>query len=473
MWKLPAGHAARPVFARASQSAVLWGLLATSLRLFSGVLVLPLVVRRLPSDHLGLWYVFLSLQGIAALFDLGFSPAVTRAAGYLWAGATELRRFGVAIQSSAAADTQPNYALLSGLVATMKLYYRFFGAASALVMLIGGGSWIWVKTQNLPDANTLRACYFVFVIGGFLTATGDLWPALLSGINAVRAAQKILLGSGVINLLVVTIGLLAGLKIWALVLGVIGSGLFIRLAGRKIFLDRAGPQLSRKNRPQFDLITTLWPTAWRSGLVSLGGYLVLSANTLICSAFLDLKTTASYGLSLTVIGVLNTVSATFTNIKIPFTNQLRALGQTEQIATVWIQRTRVSLLFYAMGAIFLLIVGRPAFELIGSKTMPLPNAQLAVAVLIIGLEMHHVLYAILIISENQNPFVIPALLSGVATVVLSILLTPRLGIWGMLIAQGCTQAAFNNWWTVYRGIRGLGLSVPEYWRRYIQTPFSI
>ena len=47
------------------------------------------MVRTIPTEELGLWYVFLSLQGIAALFDLGFSPAVTRAAGYIWAGATE------------------------------------------------------------------------------------------------------------------------------------------------------------------------------------------------------------------------------------------------------------------------------------------------------------------------------------------------------------------------------------------------
>src|SRR6266446_2289339 len=154
----------RSAFSRGSQSAVVWSFFATGLRLLSGVLVLPLVVRRLPSDHLGLWYVFLSLQGIASLFDLGFSPAVTRAAGYLWAGAQQLRKFGVArIDTNARANVQPNYELLNGLVATMRLYYRFFGIASGLMMLVVGGNWIWFKTQNLPDAAALRLSYTVFV----------------------------------------------------------------------------------------------------------------------------------------------------------------------------------------------------------------------------------------------------------------------------------------------------------------------
>src|SRR5262249_33856464 len=170
----------RYVSGRASQSAVAWSLFATAFRLLSGVLVLPLIVRVLPSDHLGLWYVFLSLQGIAALFDLGFSPAVTRAAGYLWGGAQELKKFGVAqMQTGDRANLEPNYPLLTSLVATMRLYYRFFGIGSGLIMFIVGGAWIWLKTQNLPDAPSLRACYAVFVFGGFLNATGDLWPALL------------------------------------------------------------------------------------------------------------------------------------------------------------------------------------------------------------------------------------------------------------------------------------------------------
>src|SRR5437660_12755202 len=113
---------------RVSQSAVVWGLLATGFRGLAGVLVLPLMVRKVPSEHLGLWYVFLTLQGIGNLFDLGFSPAVTRTAGYLWAGAQQLKPFGVAaIEKSEEAPIAPNRTLPSSLVATMRLYYRFFG----------------------------------------------------------------------------------------------------------------------------------------------------------------------------------------------------------------------------------------------------------------------------------------------------------------------------------------------------------
>lgn len=457
---------------RTVQSAAAWGILATIMRVFSGLLVLPLMVRILPSDHLGLWYVFLSLRGIAALFDLGFAPAVTRAVGYIWAGAFELRHFGVATIENAGASPHPNYVLLNDLVSTMRLYYRLFGAATAIIMCIGGGAWIWHKTASLPDANMLRWCYGIFVVGAFLTATGDLWPALLSGINGVRRAQQLVLGSALINALAIVIGLLNHFGLWALVAGSVGSGLFLRIAGRLSFLRAVGSQYRRVSARLY-LIQRLWPMAWRSGLVSLGSYLVLSANTLICSAFLTLTITASYGISMTVLATLASGASVFTQIKLPIVNHLRIIEETGKIIDLWIHRTRLSIVSYVAGAIGLVLFGNTVLHILGSKTAFLSNPQFTLAALILGLEMHHVLYAGLVVSENQNPFVRPALISGAATLLISLLLTPTIGVWGMLLAQGGVQASFNNWWTVYRGIRGLGIPTRAYWQKYFRAPLGI
>ncbi len=92
-------------------------------------------------------------------------------------------------------------------------------------MLVAGGAWIWHKTEGFPDATGLRLCYAVFVAGGFLNATGDLWPALLSGINGVQTAQRLVFGSTLINFGITGIALISHWGIWSLVLGTIGSGM--------------------------------------------------------------------------------------------------------------------------------------------------------------------------------------------------------------------------------------------------------
>lgn len=438
----------------------------------AGLLLLPLVARSLPSQQLGLWYVFVSLQGIVYLFDIGFNPTVTRSAGYIWGGARRLQGMGLEplVPTEGAL---PNYPLLNELIATMRAYYRVFGAIAAILMLFAGGYWILHKTDGLPDAKNLRLCYVIFALGTVLNATGDLWPALLAGVNAVRQSERLLFGSILINYLVVGTGILTHLGLWAMVLGTLLSGLFLRIAGRRALVKLLANNYDVRCRASLAIVKTLWPMAWRTGIVSVGTFFVLSANTLICSAYLSLQVTASYGLTLNLIAILTYVSTVITQIKVPLVNQLRIKGDTPQIVDLWIHRTRLSIVVYVAGATFILAFGDTFLRAFGAQTTLLPTAQLALLFLVLGLIMHHVLYAFLVVSENQNPFVWPALISGGATILVSFLLTPRVGIWGMLLAQGIVQASFSNWWTVYRGIRGLGLSGSEYWQRYFRLPVRI
>src|SRR5215475_8482539 len=92
---VPAGTQLTRVLKRTWNSAVAWTFLATFLRLGASVLVLPVLLRKLPPNHLGLWYVFGTIGGLAVLLDFGFEPTITRMAAYAWGGATRFVPFGV------------------------------------------------------------------------------------------------------------------------------------------------------------------------------------------------------------------------------------------------------------------------------------------------------------------------------------------------------------------------------------------
>jgi hypothetical protein len=96
--------------ARVYQSAAAWTLVFTIVRSVGNLLVLPLMLHKLPQEHLGLWYAFLSIAGAAGLIDLGFFPTMSRATAYLWAGAEGIQKFGVAtVQSKLNGARGPNY----------------------------------------------------------------------------------------------------------------------------------------------------------------------------------------------------------------------------------------------------------------------------------------------------------------------------------------------------------------------------
>jgi O-antigen/teichoic acid export membrane protein len=156
--------------------------------------------------------------------------------------------------------------------------------------------------------------------------------------------------------------------------------------------------------------------------------------------------------------------------KLPEIYHLRAQGSLGQIARIFRQRISLALLTFVVGAIVLLSLGQNLLLHLHAQTFLLPGALLALLLIIQLLEMHHALYGELVYSENVNPFVRPALISGASIVILSLVLTPRFGLWGMLLATGAVQLCFNNWWPVRRAIRGLGPVGRNYWRGFIFAP---
>ena len=459
----------RQLVQRISRSTVSWSLIAAALRFGSSLLLLPLILWRIPSDEVGLWYVFVSLGALAGLMDLGFAHTATRGTGYLWAGSGMLLPLGIDLvdplrgtdAAGAAIHRQPNLPMLSNLVASLRVYYLSASGLLLLLLTTVGGAWIWSRSTGLAQAHSIRLAFLVYAMGVSLGFANSLWPSLLAGINAVKEAQQITIVCLLVFVSLAAAGLLAGLGIWALVIGTIVAGFGERLFGRTVFF-RLVPLLPGK----FDrsVLRALWPNAWRTAAVGLGAFMTFQANTLICSAFLDLRTTASYGLSLQAVTALVGISSIWVRVRLPEINHLRAQGMVERIPWIFRQRIVFALLTFGAGAVALLLLGRPLLELLNARTQLLPTALLATLLLIQLLEMHHSLYAELVYSENVNPFVRPALISGLAIIILSVLLTPRFGVWGMLLAGGLVQLCFNNWWPVVRAIQGLGPAGQNYWR---------
>lgn len=416
----------KALFQRTIQSAVAWTFLATMLRVGANVFVLPLILRKLPPEHLGLWYVFLSMGGFASLLDFGFEPTITRMASYAWGGASRFIAFGIHQEEGKTNDKrEPNRDLVGDLVATLRAYYFWIGLAVLVLLVIGGGIWVWMQTAQWSAATSLRLAWLVYSVGCCLNFISGRWPALLTGIGALKEGQYVSIISLLVYYVVAVAGLVAGLGLWALVLASIGMGWVLRSFGRRFFRRMAALPGWPPARLHREILSAIWPNAWRMGLVSLGAFLAVSANTLVCSAFLGLKTTASYGISFQLFSLLGSLSGVWVQVKIPLINQLRLQNRNEEIIRIFVSRMRLFILSYLAGVLAILFLAPMALQMIGSKTTLLSFWLLAAYALILFLEMHHWLYAQLVLTENYNPFLKPALISGAAIVLASVLLTPK------------------------------------------------
>ncbi len=446
---------------RSWNSAVLWSWLNTLLRVGSAVVVIPLAARIIPRAELGLWYVFLAMGTLSALLEMGFRNAVSMNASFLWAGAAELKPMGL---PDLPANPMPRPIRMASLVATFTRFYRIVALAILALLWTAGTAWIIHQTQSFEDRFSLRLAWMAYALAFAVNFSGGVWAALLGGINRIRAAQQSQMIAALAGLTITAAGLLLDWNLWALVSGQALTGWLTWTLVRRRFLA-AVPGLPLRGQP-FDraLIRTLWPMAWRSGVGGLSVFLIAQANTLICSAFLDLRATATYGLSMQLAGTLAAVSAIWVQVKIPVFAQLRIADGNAAVARLFARRILFFAATFALGAAALLAFGARALDWAGSRTPLLPHLLFGALLLVVFLEAHHSLYAALVLTENRNPFVRPGLCSGVASVFLSIALTRTLGPAGLIAAPGIVQALFNNWWVVWRGIRGMDLSVVRYLR---------
>lgn len=43
----------------------------------AGILLLPVILKLLPADILGVWYIFLTISSLVQMIDFGFQPTFT------------------------------------------------------------------------------------------------------------------------------------------------------------------------------------------------------------------------------------------------------------------------------------------------------------------------------------------------------------------------------------------------------------
>ncbi|MDQ3198592.1 MAG: hypothetical protein M3Q46_05280 [Verrucomicrobiota bacterium] len=452
---------------RLYSSAVAWSFVFTAIRAGGNLLVLPLLLHRLSPQELGLWYVFLSLGGLASLIDFGFYPTMSRVTAYLWAGADEILEAGVKpVHAARETSSGPNYRLLADLVKTMQIYYRGIGILVTVLMGVFGTIWIMQKAQHLPDAHAILWAWLLFLAGIFINTTSGMWHPLLSGINEVRLNQQIYVCGLIVNYLTVILGLLLGAGLFAPVAGFFLMGAVSRSGARWQFnhFTRA-KEYSQASRWSSQLFRGLWPTAWRTGVVTLGIYATLNLGTLICSIFLGLEAAASYGLSMQLVLAAVAIASSFVAVKLPLIAQMHALGKIGQIGNLIFPRMRWFWAAYITLAIVTTVAGDRVIHGWFHSQTPLLASPILIALFIVtGLEGHHGVFRELAVTAHRNPFAAPVVVSGGLIVLLNVLFVPKIGVWALILVPGIVQLSFNNWWTVKVGLESMGSSTNDYLR---------
>ena len=448
----------RALLDRLGQSAVFWSWIYNGARLGSGIILLPLVLNKLPTAELGMYYVLLSLVALVPLVDFGFGPAIGRFVTYAMGGAESIQAHGIAKPGT---SSVPNYDLLWQLLFLTRRLYSIL----LLVLLVVLGTWgtyvVELRVQETASPSLTRLAWAVTFVSALFDIYAGWWNVYMSNMNQVRAATRIGLLSLVVRLVIASALLLGGAGLLSLPVGTLGGSLLSRFLSRRRCLQLLAGHPQPQRIELKEGLKILWPNTWRAGIYFISGYLTVNANTAICSAVLGLSANAQYGLSVQLAGIAVSMAAVWTSVKWPVIGQYISRHDTASVCHVLRPRFWLQVLTFLCLAIGLLVCGPRLLQLIGNHKTMLPSGWFALLLVNSLFEMQFGLWTMLIFNQNRMPFLWPFVGSSCLSLVLSFSLIrfTSLGLGALVLGPLIAGSLFNYWYWPAYGARTLGTSL--------------
>lgn len=446
---------------RLNKSDVIWSYIGTILSMGANLLMLPVIIFYLDAEMLGLWYVFVSLGAIAALFDFGFAVTFARNITYCWSGADKLQKVDV----SYAENNEPDYLLMKKVLRACKVVYLRLSASALFLLLTAGLVYIIYVSRHIDGFEHLIA-WVVFSIAVFLNLYYGYYASFLRGVGAVGEANKNTVIARAAQILLTVILLMLGLGIIGVCIAYLAYGTLFRVLGKWKFYryQHIGESLGEVNQivTKSDvqpLVGIVWHNAWRDGVISLSNYLSNQATVIICSLYLSLAETGVYSIGVQIAMAIAAISGTFYMASQP---QLQSAYITHDV-----EKTRETMSVIVVSLVVLFILGVIA---VVSIFLPLlrmvkPDAIVSVPILL-GLCAYHLIlqfrncYTSYFSCSNRILYMKSFIMSAVLCIILSIVFTGRLhwGVWGLIGAQILSQLIFNVWYWPFLAHQEMKLS---------------
>lgn len=462
---------------RIDKSDFIWSYAANILNVSANAILLPFTLAFFNAEELGLWYVFASISTLVSLLDFGFTPTVSRNIAYSWSGASALSATSVD-GVTVATDVDPT--LFNTILQTCKAVYLIIALVALLILATAGTGYIWIIANESSCPHWMEA-WTIYAFTIVLNLLFTYANAYLRGIGAVAEGSKASVAARLIQLGATIFLLIAGLGLLATSIGFFLSMFVFRVLSKRYFEKNAQVRkllASTQEKASMQEIKamffTIWPTAWRDGLVSLSTFLSTQINTLICSLVLGLASTGFYGLALQISSVIMTIGGVWYSTIQPKLQELAVKKERQQFASLFAQSVAIYVAAAIPMTIATALVLPPLIHLL-KDGIAFDVAMYVVVCFYMFIYRGNAMCISAISNFNIVPYTRSYIITGIGSVALSFALASftGMGIWSLIIAPCIVFMIYNAWrWPLYL-LRMLGTSALEFaatgMRRLIAT----
>lgn len=432
---------------------IIWSYLSQIFQIGASLFILPIILKKLSSEEIGIWYIFMSFSALINLLDFGLAPTFSRNISYIFSGVQNLVKEGTDIECS----DKINYKLLKNTIYSVRYIYIQISLIIAILFNTVGIIYInsILKTSKYLEKNTILLAWMVFVISLAFNYYYYYYTPMLLGRGLIKESHKTIVYTKIGYIVIAYILVEYNLGLLGIALANLISSLINRISSHFYFYDKKIKEILKNENndkiQQKKIIKIMLKNSSKLGIVYLGAFLINKSSILIMSKFMNLEVIAKYGITLQVTSLLVTISSVLFNTYLPLINYLRIQKDNIEILNIFSKGLFINYLLYIFGSLFLILFGNKLLIIVRSNTLLLENKYLIILLIINFLEMNHSIAATMITTKNIIPFLKPSLISGVLIVILTVisLKYTKLEIYGVLLSQGVVQLIYNNWkWPV-------------------------
>lgn len=432
-----------------SKKDVVWGYFAQFFTIASGILILPLVLRLLTPEEIGMNFLMLTIGTMVSLLDFGFAPQIGRNFSYVFAGAQILQKEGLGISNEVNATV--NYRLLATLIHTAKFIYRIISFVVLFVMLSFGTLYIYIITKGFTNVDNALIIWCLYSVSTFFNIYYAYYISMLSGKGMIKEMQKSIVYSRIAYIMISVVLLLFDFGLISVVLANFIAPFVSRYLSYHYFYsldikEKINNFIIDKSEI-LDLFTTIWYNAKKLGIVYIGAYAITKFGIFLSGLYLTLPEVASYGIMMQLVGVISTVAGTLFTISNPRFSILKFERNNTLLLKNFALSMGVFYLVFIIGGFILAFIGPLLFSALKSNIALPATYIILLYVGVMMLEANHSYFSTIIVIGNSVPFVWISLMTGGLIILGSFisLYYTNLGILGLVLVQGGVQGAYNNW----------------------------
>lgn len=427
---------------------VFWNYVATFFKIATSILLLPLILKFLPTGDVAIWTIFSTISGLIFLLDFGFHSSFVRNVSYVFGGIQFLEKEG--ISNNLETSDVINFSLFKGLIEAMKWFYTRVSFLLLFLLLFIGSFYINIilKGYNGEKSNIWIAWILFCLINTYNLYT-LYYESLMEGRGLIRVSKKITILGNAIYLVVAIVLVVNNFGLVAIVFSQLLSVILIRFLSYRSFFDKELTQNLDKVEatPCKEILKTIFPNAYKYGITSLGGFMIQKASIFIGSIYLPLNLIASFGVSKQILDLIVAIANITLATYLPKITQLRIERNSEAIKSIYIRGIIVSNLLFVLGAMSFIFIGPLILDFIGSKTAFVSKEVLIIMAISSLIGLNAGISGAVIATKNVIPFMRPSIYSGIATVILLICFfkTTNIGLLGLALAPGIVDLCYQGW----------------------------